>query len=180
MSTSTSVGHATPVVYSAATVTGVLGFPAGRAPAIPALYQGETVLWYGGWDLAALRTRDAGAQHLSRDRRFDEVGRPARPGYYRLLLPVPQSRRKTWREQFTHVQMLGGWQPAPLVLVATALLVHLALTGTDLLSHTVCRCAEALPDHRHVGLGGLGSVVVGAVGDGDRGERLGLAAVRKH
>ena len=79
------------------------------------------------------------------------------------------------------------WQPAPVCVAATALLVHLRQTGNDLLKNDWCRCEEALSDGYRAGLAVLdGRVLVrngldiarNCLAAGHRGDLL-LSAARK-
>ncbi len=129
------------LLYDANTVTGILSGNTLIAKPV----SGHIVIYYGGWTFDQLRRFPAGEKHISREYRFDNMFRVVAPGYYRLLLPVPESSNKDWGEQFAHLGSLDRWQPAPIVIVATALVVHLAKTGKDLLDcgdNDYCRCAD--------------------------------------
>jgi hypothetical protein len=64
-----------------------------------------SVIYYGGWGLPFLRTCRAGKQHMRQDQIwYDKYEWKAEPGYYRLLLPVPNSNAKTWAEQLAYLK----------------------------------------------------------------------------
>lgn len=136
------------LTYDAAAVSRILGLPCECSQPVPQAAEGEIVLYYGGWSLKQLRTSATGKKRMRKDQDwYDDKCWKAEPGYYRLLLRVPDSNRKNWSEQVSHLRTIDeAWQPAPVCVAATALLVHLVETGNDLLKTDVCRCAEALPD----------------------------------
>jgi len=135
------------ICYDAPAESRILGLPCDCRDHAPDPADGEIVIYYGGWDLRTLRSSAGGKQRMWQDQDwYEKYGWQAEPGYYRLLLPVPRCNRKTWSEQLRHLQSIDpAWQPAPVCVAATALLVHLTETGNDLLRHDWCRCAEALP-----------------------------------
>lgn len=143
------------IVYDAPTVSRILGLPVECNEPVPQAADGEIVVYYGGWDLKQLRTSAAGKKRMWQDQNwYEKYGWKAEPGYYRLLLPVPNSNLKTWSDQLSHLASINtAWQPSPVCIAATALLVHLTETGNDLLKNNWCRCMEALPRGFHAGLG---------------------------
>jgi len=171
------------LVYDAAAVSRILGIPVECSDPAPEAEGGEIVVYYGGWDWKTLCTSPAGKKRMWQD--WHEMsGWKAEPGYYRLLLPVPKSNRKTWSEQLRSlVKISATWQAAPICVAATALLVHLMETGNDLLKNDWCRCAtEQLPGiHRAVLDVVDGRVRVSVNGHLDRicNDYLWLAASRK-
>jgi hypothetical protein len=108
---------------------------------------GEIIVYYGGWDLQAIRRCRAGQQHMCQHQDwYDDQRWIAEPGYYRLLLPVHGTNERTWNDQLSQLQTMGPeWHAAPIVVAATALLVHLVATGVDVLNNSLARCAESLP-----------------------------------
>lgn len=142
-------------VYDAAAVSRILGLPAECKDPIPKARDGEIIIYYGGWDLPTLRTSAVGKKRMWQGQTwYDDKGWKAEPGYYRLLLPVPGSNRKSWDDQLKHLATIDrAWQPAPICVAATALLVHLTETDSDLLRRKWFRCAEALPHDYHAALG---------------------------
>jgi len=105
----------------------------------------------------------------------------AESGYYRFLLPVPNSNRKNWSRQLRHLITIdAACQTAPVCIAATALLVHLTETSNDLLKNDWCRCAEALPDEFRVVLHvHKGCVSVGSDGDDRPNDGVWLSAAQK-
>lgn len=173
--------HGTGITYDA-TATRILGLPAECSDPAPETADGEIVIYYGGWDLPALRTCTAGKKWMRQDQDwYDNKGWKAEPGYYRLLLPVPNSNRQRWGEQLQHLAGIdAAWQPAPICIAATALLAHLMETGQDLLRNDWCRCAEPLPGGFRAALTVLdGRVLVDYYWDDDPHVVLWLAASRK-
>ena len=143
----------TGVSYDAATVGRTLGFSCECSEPVPKANDGEIVVYYGGWSLGDLVGTGKVVNHLSSERETWK----AEPGYYRVLLPVPDSNRKTWSQQAGDedsmlVRQYDGWQPIPTPVGATALAVYLGISGEDLLKGNFARCDEALPDDRHAAL----------------------------
>lgn len=170
------------IVYSAVQVSRILGLPVECNEPVPQAADGEIVVYYGGWDLKQLCTSTAGKKRMWQDRDwYEKYGWKAEPGYYRLLLPVPNSNLKVWTDQLSHLATISAaWQPSPVCIAATALLVHLTETGNDLLKNDWCRCAEALPDGVHAGLAvGGGRVGVSYSWDDYPFGRVWLSAARK-
>lgn len=137
----------TGLVYDVAAMARILGLPCECSDPVPQAADGEIVVYYGGWDLKTLRLSPAGKKRMWQDQDwYEKYGWKAEPGYYRLFLPVPNSNRKNWSDQLRHLASIDtAWQPAPVCVANTALLVHLTETGNDLLRSDWCRCAEALP-----------------------------------
>ncbi len=137
------------LVYDAVAVSRILGLPCESNGPVPQAQDGEIVVYYGGWDLKALRTCAAGEKRMGQEwegSRSYESQWQAEKGYYRFLLPVPGSNYKSWSEQLQHLKGIDhAWKPAPVFVAATALLVHLTETGNDLLKGEACCCAEPLP-----------------------------------
>ncbi len=148
------IRQATGIVYDAAAMSRILGITCKCSDPVPEAVDGEVVIYYGGWDLPTLRKSAAGQKRMVQDKNwYDDKGWKAEPGYYRVLLRVPDSNRRNWNEQVNHLKTIDeAWQPTPVTIAATALLVHLAETGNDLLRNDWCRCAEPLPDRLRVGL----------------------------
>ncbi len=134
-------------VYDAATVSRVLGLPCECSDPVPKAADGEVVVYYHGWELEALEGTGKVVNYLSSSTKQWKA--PA--GYYRALIPVPESNRLTWDEQAGDdkasllARQYAGWLALPTPIGATALAVHLGVTGEDLLQGDFCRCAEALP-----------------------------------
>ncbi len=170
------------LVYDAAAMSRILGLPCECSDPVPQAAYGEIVVYYGGWDLRTLRLSEAGQKRMRQDQDwYEKYGWKAEPGYYGLLLPVPDSNRKNWSAQLQHLTAIDAvWQAAPICIAATALLVHLTETGNDLLKNDWCRCAEALPDDLRAGLTvGDGRVVVSRYWDGGPLGFVWLSAARK-
>ena len=169
-----------PIVYDPRTVSHILGIPCECSDPVPQQAKdGEIVVYYGGWDLQQQRASTAGKQRMWQDQDwYEKYGWKADPGYYRLLLPVPHSNGQFWSEQLRQLAALGSaWQPAPVCVAATALLVHLTETGNDLLTSDWCRCAEPLPDEYRVVLAVIrGRVSVGYGWDDRRYDSLWLSS----
>ena len=137
----------TGLVYDAASVSRILGLSCECSDPIPAFNDDEIVIYYGGWSLAQLRASHVEQPCMWQQQNwYDDYKWRAEPGYYRVLLRVPDSDCRDWNEQVGHLKMIDeAWQPAPVVVAVTALLVHLRQTGNDLLGGGWCRCAESLP-----------------------------------
>lgn len=147
---STGIG----IVYDAVAMSRILGITCECKDPVPEAADGEVVIYYGGWDLPTLRKSAAGQKRMWQDQNwYDDKGWKVEPGYYRVLLRVPDSNRRNWNEQVNHLKTVDeAWQPAPVTVAATALLVHLTETGNDLLRNDWCRCAEPLPCDDHAAL----------------------------
>jgi hypothetical protein len=112
----------------------------GRSSRIP-----RAIVYYGGWTLSELRASTVGKWFLRDEAFYEEPHWADELGYYRLLLPVPDSTAKTWDEQDAQLQAeRNHWKPAPLVVALTPLLAHLVATGRDLFRGKFCRCASWL------------------------------------
>ncbi len=144
----------TGVSYDATTVGRTLGLSCECNDPAPKANDGEIVVYYGGWSLGELVGTDKVVNHLSDERNSWK----AEAGYYHVLLPVPDSNRKTWSQQAGDeessmlARQYDGWQAIPTPIGATALAVHLGVSGEDLLKGDFARCAEALPDDNHAAL----------------------------
>ena len=171
------------ITYDAATVSRILGIPVECGYPVPQARDGEIVVYYGGWDMKQLRTSAAGQKRMWQDQNwYEKYGWKVEPGYYRLLLPVPDSNRKTWNYQISYLAGIIGtaWKPAPICVAAASLLVHLTETGNDLLKNDWCRCAEARPDDSRAALAVRGGRVRVLDGWDDRpSDRVWLSAARK-
>lgn len=134
------------VVYDANAVSRILDR---RSNQIREAADGEIVIYYGGWNLHQLSTTPAGRMHMAQHDRFGDERWQADPGYYRLLLPVPDSNQKNWKDQIVHLRTnYAAWDPAAAAVVVTALLVHEITKGNDLLDRGSCRCREESGDGR--------------------------------
>jgi hypothetical protein len=132
------------IVYSAVAVSRILGLPVGCSDPVPRAAAHEIVIWYGGWDLQTLRDCAGGKKWMAQDQDWrDATGWTAEPGYYRLRLLFPNSSRKTWGDQLALLRTGDEvWHAAHILVATTALLVHLAATGNDLLQNDWCGCAN--------------------------------------
>jgi hypothetical protein len=133
----------------------LLGFGAALTDEpLPVALPGEIVIRYGGWSLQELRKSDIGNQLIWQDQHwcnnYPWSHEPLPSGIYRLRIPVPGSNDKNFADQQALLQ--EGEEPAPLVLVATALLAHHLQTNEDLLKNDWTRCKEEDADGDHVGL----------------------------
>jgi hypothetical protein len=170
------------VVYDAVTISRILGISTAYRGPVPHAVDGQIVVYYGGWDLQTLRKTAAGNKRMWQDQEwYDEKAYTAEPGYYRVFLPVPDSNGRTWSEQISDLRTFGeAWQPAPVVVAATALLVHMIVRGTRLVENQWFRCAEVIADGYHVQLAVDASRVdVAYDWDGHKREKLWLTAYRK-
>jgi hypothetical protein len=132
-------------VYDATSVSRILGIACECNDPVPEVDVGEIVVYYGGWSLAELRATQAGQKYVWRVPN-DDVEPYAETGYYRVRLRFPTDACNAlhWQQQ----QLLAGLEPGfkrvPIVVAATAYLVHLAATGEDILNGGVCRGSEYL------------------------------------
>jgi|SRR5579863_3351399 len=132
----------------------ILGFGDAAAEPLPQEKEGEIVLRYGGWSQRELRHSDGGHELMHPQdwyHMYPWSSAKLPSGTYHLRVPVPESKRKTFAEQ---ERMLpeGEWI-APVVLVASALLVHRLQTGEDLLKNDFTRCREQATAGNRVVLG---------------------------
>lgn len=133
------------LVYDAAAMSRILGFPAECSDPVPEAAEDEIVIYYGGWDLKTLRNSPAGQARMCQNDRYDGRQRSTDPAYYNVLLPVPASNGEEWSGQVILLRTAHeGWQPAPVCVAATALLVHLTETGNNVLKDASYRCAETV------------------------------------
>lgn len=173
----------TGIAYNAATVGRILGLPVDDcSDSPPKAEDGEIVVYYNGWSLGDLVGTGKVVNHLS----FERETWKAEPGYYRVLLPVPNSNRQKWAQQAGDketsllARLYVEWQAIPTPIGATALAVHLGVSGEDLLNGDFARCAEALPGGRRAALSvHEGRVRVGRHWDGGSHDRIFLGAARK-
>ena len=139
----------TGIVYDANDVSRILGLTANCNTSVPEALEDEIVVYYGGWSLEDLY-RAVGDNFMCNPSDFLRAFPfRVRPGYYRLLLPVPDSDEKSWDEQTKDylVKNYPGFKPAPTIIALTAELVHLKEYGEDLLRGGSCRCLETLKQH---------------------------------
>lgn len=173
------------MIYDAKMVEQILGLPCNCEPTPEqSLAKDEVLIYYGGWDLQTLRSSTAGKKRMWQDQNwYDDKGWKAEPGYYRVLLRVPDSNRRNWNEQLSHLKTIDeALQPTPVTVAATALLVHLTKTGNDLLRSDWCRCAEPLPGGHRAALAvpvDLGRVLVYDRWDIHRNDCIWLSTSRK-
>lgn len=136
-------------VYDAKTVCRILGLPNNCKEEVPKASKGEVVIWYGGWTFGELVETGRVANYISKKR---EVWK-APPGYYHTHIPVPETNRMTHAEQIGFLAWFyTAMKELPTPVGATALAVHLGVTGDDLLKGGFCRCAEALPNGNRASL----------------------------
>ncbi len=175
------ISMGTGIVYSAAMTSRLLGLHCNNSDPVPKARDGEIVIYYGGWDLTTLRS----CLRMQQDNKWydNKMIETAKPGYYRVLLYVPNSNGKSWNEQVSHLKTFDKTlQPAPVTVATTALLVHLVATDNDLLNNNWCRCAEILPDdydYRTVFTVHDGRACVNFDADGYRNDRVWLSAAQK-
>ena len=157
----------------------LLGFGPKSDGAFPQAESGTIVIRYGGWSLQELRDRRSDLMY-TQDwyNRYSWSTERLPSGIYVLRLPIPGSNRKTFDEQ--KPLLLPGEEPAPIVLVATAMLAFHLSGGQDPLKGRWMRCKEQPDDGDHVGLDWHGSrlYVNGYWGD-DRRDNVWLASARR-
>lgn len=135
------------IVYDANAVSNMLNLPTKCSIQTPKPGYGEIIVWWDNdWSFQKLRESAVGQKHMA-DREWkwldDKGWAEAESGYYKLLLPVPKSNCKSYADQIT---LLSGtdWKPAPICVVAIALLIHMAKTGKNILKWVnSCRCQES-------------------------------------
>jgi len=103
-------------------------------------------------------------------------------GYWEVLLEVPGSRDHSYEQQCA--MLSDGFEPAPVLVVAFALAVHLSLSSTDLISHHSLRCFEEILDDQRAGVSVMGKgcaarVFIDPYIDGAKDHGLFLAAARR-
>lgn len=136
--------------YSAEQVCSLLGIPNTCTVPMPdtsSLKPGEVLLWYPGWTLTQLRNSCLGKLRMEQEQDwYDHKSFSGEPGYYAVQLRVPSSTRKNWQEQLSLLSTSGeSYQPAPVAIAATALLLHLQVADSDLLRKDWCRCVDESP-----------------------------------
>jgi hypothetical protein len=125
-------------------VTHFLGLPVNADGAVPDKQYGEIIVYHGGWSLQELRSCVAGELYMWTDQDwYDHFRWQVPAGYYRLRLAETCSKNIKWDEQDAALRSASpAWRPAPITVAATALLMHLAATGEDLLLGNWGRSAE--------------------------------------
>lgn len=139
------------IVYDATAVSRILGLPVVCKDSVPKVADGEIVIYYGGWSFKELRLCSAGKKRMNQEHPsctswYEHCSEmfETKIGYYKLLLPVPGSSGKTWKRQLQHLTIIDPIaRPAPAIVAATTLLVHLVETYEDLLDEGRCRCKES-------------------------------------
>lgn len=170
------------IVFDADTMGYLLGLRCECNDTVPEAAQNEIVIYYGGWTLATLCNSVAGKGKIQINEDLNITGCKSEPGYYRVILRAPGGARMTWDEQVSGMRRFDKtFQPAPVAVAASALLVGPVGTRNDVLYETACRCAEELPHGRNVTLlpsrdGGMS--IVSSYSDA-RKEDLKLAIVQK-
>jgi hypothetical protein len=127
----------------------ILGFGNPSEESLPDAKSGEMVIRYGGWSLQELRDNPVVRKRKLMWKQdwyhtYPWSTEKLPSGIYRLRIPVPNSNRQTFAEQQSSLP--SGEAPAPVVLVATALLAHRVQTGEDLLKNDWTRCKEQTAD----------------------------------
>jgi len=169
-----------PTARAAFDAVALLGFGEVSAERPPEPAPDEVMIRYGGWSLTQLRGSEVG-RRLMWDRdwyeRYDWSGASLPAGLYRLRVPVPDSTGKTFDEQ--RAMLPDGEEPAPAVLVASALLCLKLQGRPDPLEGGWTRCRErTFADHR-VGLDWSGGRLrVNDYWAGDRDPSVWVSAVR--
>jgi hypothetical protein len=145
-------GETKNLIYDANAVSRILGIPSECDIACPQPEEGELIVYYGGWTLPTLRNSLAGRTHMSpKQTWYDKFRWKSEPGYYRVLLPIPQSSPLDLRQLLRSLnERAAGWRSTPVCIAATVVLVHLAETAENLLSYGSCHCAEPIRDYEHV------------------------------
>ncbi len=142
------------IVYDAAAMCRILGFVCACSDPAPKARAGETIIHYGGWDLATLRQSLVGRKYMCREldqNGFHEKVCRAEPGYYRLKLRIPDSNYRNWETLVTQMRFMNEViEPAPAIVAASALVAHLIETDKDLLDYDWCRCQDPLPKNNTV------------------------------
>lgn len=127
-----------------------VGIP-NRDDVVPKARDGEIIIYYGGWDLPALN-------RFCKERFFQKSCsdlKAVEPGYYRIILQVPESAtdiryERHIKQSMDYLSTMGGiWQQAPTAVVGTALLLHLLQTGQSLIDKEWCECQNAADPERH-------------------------------
>ncbi len=159
----------------------ILGFGDPSSEPLPDAEEGEIVIRYGGWSLAELRNCPVRERNVMWEQdwydKYPWSTEKLPSGIYRLRVPVPNSNRQTFAEQAKSLP--SGEEPAPVVLVATALLAHHLQTGEDLLKNDFTRCKEqTTDDHRVVLYWGGGRLYVGYGWDGPRYDYVFVSSLR--
>lgn len=126
---------------------GLLGFGTPHEEPLPEAKSGEIVIRYGGWSLRELCDNAIVREKnlmLEQDwyHSYEWSSEKLPAGIYRLRIPVPNSNLNTFAEQ-AHM-LSSGEQTAPVVLVATAMLVHRLQTGENLLGKGQTYCKEII------------------------------------
>ena len=160
----------------------ILGFGNPSEESLPEAKNGEVLLRYGGWSLQELRDCSGVRERKlmwEQDwyHKYPWSNEKLPSGIYRLRIPVPNSNRRTFAEQ--QGSLPSGEEPAPVVLVATALLAHRLQTGEDLMKTDYTRCKEQTAGDSRVGLDwGGGRLYVDDRWDGARHDDVWLSSVR--
>lgn len=173
----------TGVSYDAERVCKILGFPCQCSDPAPQAIAGQIVVYYGGWSLGSLSKMN----NVTNNTFGGSDAWIAEAGYYRVLLPVSGSNRKTWHEQAGDAEssmlarQYNGWQVTPTPIAATLLAVHLAVTGKDLLNGDMARCKELFNDQgRRASIDiHVGRVFINRIWDQDSQYNIWLSAARK-
>lgn len=163
--------------------TAIFGFGHPSEEDLPEAKSGEIIIRYGGWSLQELCDCPLVCERNVMWHEQDWYGGYAwstdtlPSGIYRLRVPVPDSYSKTFDEQKRLLPV--NEEPAPVVLVASALLAHRVQTGEDLLKNDWTRCREQAAGGVRVGLGwDEGRLGVGSCWDGVRCGFLWSSSVR--
>jgi hypothetical protein len=170
--------NTSPLVYDA---VALLGFGSPTKRPIPKGKKGEIVIRYGGWSLRELCASSIVCdsdimwqQDWYHHYPWSDKERPS--GIYRLRIPVPDSNSKTYDQQALGL-LSTREMVAPVVLVATAMLVHRIQTLIHLPSSGWIRCSEKVDD-RIVVYWREGRLRIGTRCDDTRSEFLWLSSVR--
>jgi hypothetical protein len=140
-----------PLIYTADDVSRITGLRFSATEPVPRFRGEGLMVYYPGYTLPELRGSPIGKTRMWQDRtRYRWV---IEPRYYYVKLCFPGSSYKLYGEQEMHLRTVDSkLRPAPVIVAATALLVHLVATGENLLKGDWCRCAETLPDGRRAEL----------------------------
>ncbi len=141
-------------VYNAKRVGELLGISVENLPSPKPTIKGGRIIFLPPRITGPTELRRTQAPICKDQNWYDHKGYTAKPGYWEVLLPFPNSNRRTDQGQDKHIAVFApeGFHRTPMLVDSLLLAVHKKATGEDLLKHGWVRCPDESSPGRHVGL----------------------------
>lgn len=140
------------MIYDAKRVGTLLGIETPDTPAPAPSRPGERIIYLPASIISPTDLRATKAP-MQNQNWYDDRGYTAQPGYWGVMLPVPESNHRNQAAQDEHRGLvLHGYQRTPMLVDTLLRSVELLASGKDLLNGDWVRCPERTSADRWVGL----------------------------